>query len=106
MTLVLCLCGCGREFVRKSRGKYFNNRCRQRDYRRRVRARVTMAAPKEPHRPSQSTPSHASASPGPLFVDMHTPKMGEWMMDALHDVFFELLKERELIPSEEVREGG
>ncbi len=83
MTLTLCLCGCGREFVRKSRGRYFNNRCRQRDYRRRVRARVTMAAPKESHTSSQSTPSHASGSPEPLFIDIHTPKMGQRMVHLL-----------------------
>ncbi len=72
----------------------------------RQKARVTMAAPKETRPSSQSTPSHASASPGPLFIDMHTPKFGQWMMDALHDVFFKFLREREPIPSEEVRVGG
>ncbi len=70
-----------------------------------------MAAPKEPHISSQSTPSHASASPGPLFVDIHTPKFGQRRMDAPNNVFFELLRggvhaPQEPFPSEEVREGG
>ncbi len=72
----------------------------------RQQARVTMAAPKESHTSSQSTPSHASASPGPLFVDMHTPKFGRLMMDAPSVVFCEFLRERGPIPSEEVRESG
>ncbi len=75
-----------------------------------VRARqqacVTMTAPKEPRTPSQSSPCHASGSPEPLFVDMHTPKFGRLMMDAPSDVLCEFLRERELIPSEEVGEGG
>ncbi len=94
------------EFFGRWRGRFRRTSCEPQAYREALQGRVTMAAPKETHTPSQSKPSHASASPEPLFVDIHTPKFGQRRMDAPSDVFFKPLRERELISSEEVREGG
>ncbi|MEE9236536.1 MAG: hypothetical protein V3U52_01930 [Thermoplasmata archaeon] len=80
-------------------GRFLKTSCEQKAYREALPGRVTISGICNRSYPLQSTPYHASASPEPLFIDIHTPKMGQRMM-------VELLKEREFIPSEEVREGG
>ncbi len=94
------------EFFGRGRGRFLKTSCEQKAYREAPPGRVTISGYNPPPYLLQSTPSHASGSPEQLFVDIHIPKMGQRSMDTLHDVFFELLREREPIPSEEVREGG